>query len=433
MTAIIADEGPKTVAPALRWYVLLVMCVVYTISIADRYVMSTVLEPIRLELRLTDSGVAFLTGVSLALFYVTLGIPLSWLADRTNRRNILAVSLVVWSIMSALCGFSRSYTQLLLARIGVGIGEAGGTPPANSIIADYFPPGRRAMAMAVFALGAPIGAWLGADMAGAVAKAYGWRAAFLVLGVPGVVVGLLVFLTVKEPARGQLDKTADKNTPSFLQTLRYLLKQRACMHVMMGGGLSALWGWGLMWFTPTYLQRAYHMDVGQAGGLLGPIHLYAGISASLLTAWMLSRPYFADPRRILWLLAAVTAISTVPSVLAYWTHSLVVARLMLWLYIPAIYFYIGPAMAMVQNLAPAKMRAMFIAISLVLANVLNLIVAPQAVGWMSDHFAGPRGADAASLRLALMILAPSGLWASWHYWAARRTVVTEQTLAVGLA
>ena len=431
MSMIAAAETPRASSATLRWYVLIVMSVVYTISIADRYVMSTVLEPIRLELKLSDSGVAFLTGVSLALFYVTLGIPLSWLADRVNRRNILAISLIAWSAMSALCGLSRTYLQLLLARIGVGVGEAGGTPPANSIIADYFPAGRRPMAMAIFALGAPIGAWLGADMAGAVAAAHGWRAAFLVLGIPGVVIGLLVFLTVKEPERGRLDAVSDEPAPSFPDTLRFLAARKGALHVMMGGGLSALWGWGLMWFTPTYLQRAYHLDVGQAGGILGPIHLVAGIASSLLTAWVLSRPAFTDPRRVLWLLAVVTALATVPSFVVYWTHSLVVARTMLWLFIPAIYFYIGPAMGLVQNLAPPRMRAMFIAISLVLANVLNLIVAPQAVGWLSDYFAGAHGADAASLRLALLILAPSGFWAAWHYWAARKFIVAEQTQASG--
>ena len=154
-----------------RWYVLIIMMMVYAINIADRYVMSTVLEPIRVELHLTDGGIAFLTGVSLALFYVTLGIPLSWVADRYNRRNLLAASLVAWSAMTALCGLSRGYWQLLLARIGVGVGEAGGTPACNSIVADYFPANRRPMAMTVFALGAPIGAWLGADMAGAVLDA----------------------------------------------------------------------------------------------------------------------------------------------------------------------------------------------------------------------------------------------------------------------
>jgi MFS family permease len=145
----------------------------------------------------------------------------------------------------------------------------------------------------------------------------------------------------------------------------------------------------------------------------------------------LSRPAFTDPRRVLVLLAVVTGLATIPSFFVYWTHSLTLARVMLWLFIPAIYFYIGPAMALVQNLAPAKMRAMFIAISLVLANVLNLIVAPQLVGWLSDTFAGRSGADAASLRLALLILAPSGFWAAWHYWAARKTVVAEQARAIG--
>ena len=433
MSTITAAAEPVPASLSARWYVLIVMSIVYAISIADRYVMSTVLEPIRLELKLTDSGIAFLTGVSLALFYVTLGIPISWLADRFNRRNILAVSLVAWSVMSALCGVSRSYLQLLLARIGVGVGEAGGTPPANSIIADYFPAARRPMAMAIFALGAPIGAWIGADMAGAVAEAYGWRAAFLVLGAPGVIIGALVFLTIREPRRGRLDLGAQDRAASVVDSVKFLLRRKAAMHVMVGGGLSALWGWGLMWFTPTYLQRAYHLDVGQAGAVLGPIHLIAGVAASLLTAWLLSRPWFADPRRVLLLLASVTALSTVPSFIAYWTHSLAVARISLWLFIPAIYFYIGPAMALVQNLAPPRMRAMFIAISLVLANVLNLIVAPQAVGWMSDHFAGAHGADAASLRLALLILAPSGFWAAWHYWAARRDVVADQKAAIGYA
>ncbi len=430
-----------TQAPALsvdtssltrRWYVLIIMMFAYTINIADRYVMSTVLEPIRLELQLTDSGVAFLTGVSLALFYVTMGIPLSWIADRYNRRNLLAISMTIWSAMTALCGLSKGYTQLLLARIGVGIGEAGGTPSCNAIVGDYFPADRRPMAMTIFALGAPIGAWLGADMAGYVANAYGWRAAFLVLGVPGVLLALIIWITVKEPVRGCLDavSTADA-PPTILETVRFLLSQKSAVHVIMGSGVSALWGWGLMWFTPTFLQRTYSLDVGAAGGIVGPIHLVMGIGASLLTAWLLARPSYVDPRRIVKLLSVVTAIATVPSILAYWTHSLPLATTMLWLFIPAIYFYIGPAFALGQNLAPPRMRAMFIAISLLVANVFNLIVAPQGVGMLSDYFAGPGGADAASLRTALLILAPTGFWAAWHYWLAAKTIAEDQKRAVG--
>ena len=414
-----------------RWYVLIIMMLVYTINIADRYVMSTVLEPIRLELGLSDGGVAFLTGVSLALFYVTLGIPLSWIADRYNRKNLLAISIAIWSAMTALCGMSLGYMQLLLARIGVGIGEAGGTPSSNSIVADYFPADRRAMAMTIFALGAPIGAWLGADMAGAVAAQYGWRAAFYVLGVPGIVLALIVYMTVKEPKRGQLDVVSDEETPTLADTMRFLWSQKSAVHVMMGSGVSALWGWGLMWFTPTFIQRMYGLDVGEAGAVVGPIHLVMGILASLLTAWLLAKPSYTDPRKICRLLSVVTALATIPSIIAYYTFSLQTATLMWWIFIPAIYFYIGPSFALGQNLAPPKMRAMFIAVSLLIANAFNLIVAPQMVGWMSDYFAGPGGADAASLRLALLILAPTGFWAAWHYWRAEKYIVEDQKRAVG--
>jgi len=416
---------------ARRWYVLIVMCMVYAISIADRYVVSTVLDPIRGELHLTDSGVALLTGAPLALFYVTFGIPLSWLADRSNRRNILSLSLVVWSAMSAWCGLTRTAFQFMIARIGVGVGEAGGTPPANSIIGDYFPAGRRPMAMAIFALGAPLGAWMGADLAGWVANLYGWRAAFFVLGVPGVAIGLLVWATIREPERGRLDQGQDAEPATFLATLRFMVTQRASFHVMTGGALSAFWGWGLMYFTPTFIQRTYSLSVGDAGAVVGPIHLIGGSLASLATCRWLSRPAFTDPRRVVWMLAGVTALCTIPSFLAYWTHSLALARLMFWLFIPAIYFYIGPAMGLVQNLAPARMRAMFIAVSLVSANVLNLIVAPWMVGWLSDRFAGPHGANAASLRLALLILAPTGFWAAFHYWRAARTIIEDQKRAIG--
>ncbi len=162
-------------APADRWYVLAILTLVYALNIADRFSISTLIEPIRRELRLSDSGIGFLTGVSLALFYVTVGIPIAALADRANRRNILALALAIWSGMTALCGLAQSYTQLLLARFAVGIGEAGGTPPSTSILADKFPAARRPMALTIFALGACLGAWLGSSVAGTAAEHSGWR------------------------------------------------------------------------------------------------------------------------------------------------------------------------------------------------------------------------------------------------------------------
>jgi predicted MFS family arabinose efflux permease len=408
-----------------RWYVLVTMCAIYALNIADRYVVSTVLEPIRLELRLTDAGVAFLTGVPLALFYVAFGLPISWLADRFNRRNILAAALILWSAFTVICGLSRSYLQLLLARVGVGVGEAGGLPPSSSIVSDCFPADRRPMAFTVLALGAPIGAWLGADMAGAVAHAYGWRAAFLALGAPGVVLGVLAYLTIREPPRGRLDAERTDARSSLLGAARFLWSQRAAFHVLMGSGVCSLWGWGLIWWTPAFLMRTYRLDVGEAGAITGPIHLLGGMAATAGTAWLLSRPYMAAPRRVLWLLGSGVTFATLPSFIAYWTHTLWLAKLMLWLYIPAIYFFIGPCMGLLQNLAPAHLRSMFIALSLLVGNVLNLIVAPQAVGLASDFFAHGGPTDADSLRLALLLLAPTGLWAVGHFYLANKTVIAD--------
>jgi predicted MFS family arabinose efflux permease len=412
-----------------RWYVLILTCLIYTINISDRYVVSTVLEPIRLELHLNDAGVGFLTGVPLALFYVTLGIPISWLADRSNRRNILAACVLIWSGFTAACGLSRTYLQFLLARIGVGTGEAGGTPTSNALLADYFPADRRPMAFTILALGAPLGAWLGADVAGAVAHMYGWRASFLVLGLPGVVIGLVVLLTVREPTRGRLDSVEVEQRASMAESLRLLWHQRAAFHVIMGAGVCALWGWGLIWWTPTFLMRAYGLNVGEAGAVTGHVHLVGGVLASVGTAWLFSRSFMLDPRRVCWFLAAGVALATIPSFIAYWTHSLVLAKIMFWLFIPAIYFYIGPCMALVQNLAACHMRSVFAAWSGLCGNVFNLIVAPQVVGFLSDAYAGGRATDAASLRFALLVLAPTGFWAAYHLYLTSRTIIEDQQTA----
>ena len=398
------------------------MCVVYAINIAARYVVTTVFEPIRLELKLTDTGAAFLTGPPLALFYVVCGIPIAWLADRSNRRNIVAASLIVWSAFTVFCGLAVSFWQFLIGRIGAGVGEAGATPPSTSLVSDCFPAERRAMALSVFALGAPVGAWLASDVAGAAAQAYGWRGAFYALGVPGVLLGVIFLLTIREPRRGQLDGVAAEEKASFAQALTFLWRQRAAFHVIMGAGVCSLWGWGLVWWTPTFLLRTYGLNVAQAGAITGHIHLVGGIAASVAAAWLMSRPFMMAPRRVLLALGLVTGCATIPSIIAYWTHSLWLARVMFWIYVPAIYFFIGPCMALVANLAPSHMRAAFTAWSGLVGNVLNLIVAVQVVGLLSDWFAGARGSDAASLRWALLLLAPTGFWAVWHFYLAARTI-----------
>jgi MFS family permease len=426
--------GPlQSASLAERWYVAILMCLVYTLSISDRYSISTVLEPIRRELHLSDANIAFLTGVSLAIFYVTFGFPLSWLIDRRNRRNIIGVCLIAWSVLTVATGLARNYWQLLWARIGVGVGEAGGTPGANSILSDFFPPSRRAMALSMFSLGAPIGAWLGSQVAGSIAYRLGWRAMFLALGIPGVVAGLLVLLSIREPRRGCLDQCEARDVgPSFLQTMRFLLRQRSAVHFIVAQALTALWGWGLMWWTPAFLMRSYSLNVAQAGGILGPIHLIGGSAAMVASTWLLSRPWLADERRTLRLLALNIGFATVVTAIIYSTHSLALTKALFWLFVPSIYLYLGPGFGILNNLAQPKMRAMYCATLLFLANICNLIIAPQMVGLLSDWFA-PHAPDAESLRLAMLCLVPTGFWAAWHYWVAARGVLEDERLAARAA
>jgi MFS family permease len=414
-----------------RWYVLIMMCLVYTMSIADRYVVSTVLEPIRLDLHLTNFGVALLTGFAFGLFYVVLGFPLSWLIDRKSRRNIVAACLVLWSIMTAVCGLAQTALQFFLARVGVTVGEAGGTPGANSLLSDYFPATRRAMALTVFSLGAPIGAWVGYNVAGAIADTYGWRAVFFALGVPGVIAGLAVWLTVREPRRGILDSDEDGKAPSFLTTMRFLWQQRSAVHVMMGTAVCALWGWGLMYYTPTFLQRTYHLSVGEASAVTQNMHLWGGGIATLATGWLMARSTMVDARRIVWLLAAGTGIATVASGVVYYTRDLAVAKAMLWIFIPAIYFYIGPGFGLLNNLAQCRMRAIFCAMVLFLANIGNLVIAPPLIGALNDWFESWHMSSADALRLAMLCLVPTGFWATVHLYLAARDILKDQERARG--
>lgn len=417
---------------AARWYVLILMCAVYTLSITDRYMVTQVLEPIRLELHLTAGGVGALTGLWLGMFYITMGFPISWLIDRGNRRKIVTASIVGWSVMTMCTGLSRNYWQLLVSRIGIGVGEAGGTPGANSLLSDYFPVARRPMALTVFSLGAPIGAYFASDTTGAIADLHGWRAPFLWLGVPGLLVGALIYFTVREPQRGNLDAHITAHKPSFMDAMRYLWKQRSAVHVMAASALTALWGWGLMYWTPMYLNQSYGLSSGQAGAITGKIHLFGGGAATIFTGWLLTRPSMTDPRRIVklmgWWIGAASAVSLV----IYTTHSLALVRVLFWIFIPSIYFYIGPAFGLVLNLAEPRMRAVFCAATLFAANFLNLIVAPVGVGSLSDWLGPGHVETPESLRLAMLFLVPTGFWATFHYFWSVRDIVADQERATGV-
>ncbi|HYB63794.1 MAG TPA: MFS transporter [Steroidobacteraceae bacterium] len=428
-TSALRVAEPQSASLTERWYVLIMMCLVYTLSIADRYVVSTVLDPIKNDLHLTNLGVSLLTGMAFGVFYIVLGFPLSWLIDRYNRRKIVAVCLVLWSVMTAVCGLAKTAFQFFLSRVGVTVGEAGGTPGANSLLSDYFPATRRAMALTVFSLGAPIGAWLGYNVAGAIADQHGWRAAFYALGVPGVLAGLAVWFTVREPKRGCLDSGKEGLAPSVRTTMRFMWRQRSAVHTMIGTAVCALWGWGLMFWTPAFLQRTYHLSVGQASDVTQNMHLWGGGLATVATGWLMARSTMIDARRIVWVLAAGIGIATVASGVFYYTRDLALGRAMLWIFIPSIYFYIGPGFGLLNNLAPCHMRAMFCAMVLFLANLGNLVITPNVIGALADWFLTWHLSDADALRLAMLCIVPTGLWATAHLYLAARDILEDQERA----
>ena len=361
-----------------RWYVLFVMCLVYALNIAARYVVTTVFEPIRLELRLTDAGAAFLTGVPLALFYVAFGIPIAWLADRSQpaqHRGGLADHLVGASRCSAACRRTTGNCCWAASAWVSARPARRRPPPRSSRIA--FPPSAARWRSAVLALGAPIGAWLGADLAGRGRSGFRLARRFLCpRRSRGAArrAGLLDHPRAPaRPARCDRRRCASRRCST---SLRFLWRQKAAFHVIMASGVCSLWGWGLAWWTPTFLMRTYGLNVAQAGAITGHIHLVGGMIATAGTAWLMSRPFMVDPRRVLWMLAASSGLRRFLRSSPTGRIRLWIAKLLFWIFIPAIYFYIGPCMALVLNCAPSNMRSMFTAWSVLVGNVFNLIVAP---------------------------------------------------------
>jgi hypothetical protein len=215
--------------------------------------------------------------------------------------------------------------------------------------------------------------------------------------------------------------------------MKFLWHQRSAVHIMIGSALTALWGWGLMAWTPAFLQRTYHLTPGESGAILGNMNLWGGSIATVLTGWLMGRSWFVDPCRIAKLVGFWICAATFASIGTYWTHSLLMAKIMLWIFVPSIYFYIGPCFGMLNNLAQPRMRAMFCASTLFVANVGNLVIAPPLIGYLSDQFAPSSGTTAESLRLALLCVAPSGFWATAHYFLSVKRLVCDQERATGVA
>jgi predicted MFS family arabinose efflux permease len=377
------------------------------------------IEPIKAELHISDAAIGWLTGGAQAIFYVAAGLPLSVLADRVNRRNLVALSLGAWSLMTAVCGITRSFWQLMAARVLVGVGEAGGTPPSQSLISDYFPWRRRAFALSIYAVGASIGSMLGSS-AGYLSDLWGWRSAFFVLGLPGIAMAGVLYATVKEPARGRLDapsadvSSRDGQRPGFSDMLKFTRHQPALLHALLGGALYSTWAFGSLWWSPSFLVRSHHMILGDAGGALSLMHGIGGTAVLLGTTVLMGKLTGRDARAVPWFLALCCAFGTIPAVGALIAPSRTAALSMFWLFVPLSYAPIGPCFALIQNLVPARMRSKILGIFLLMTTVGNLVIAPQIVGNTSDLLTTRYGGDA--LRMALLPLSLLGIWAAAHFW-----------------
>src|ERR1700761_5477720 len=260
----------KETSKAYRNYVLMMLTLVYVFNFIDRQVLVILQESIKKELRLSDTQLGMLSGFTFAIFYVTLGIPIARIADKSNRRNTVAISLGLWSMMTAFSGLAKNFIQLLLARIGVGVGEAGGSPSAHAMISDYFPPQKRSTALSIYSAGIYFGILIGFLMGGYLNQHLGWRTAFFIVGTPGIVFSLLFYITVKEPRRGATDVQASVNEPqSLAEVLKVLYSSKTFVFLAIASALNVFCIYGLLNWTPSFLERLHGMKNSEVGALLG--------------------------------------------------------------------------------------------------------------------------------------------------------------------
>ena len=407
-----------------RGYVLGVLVVVYTFNFIDRQILAILFEDIKRELQLSDSALGLLSGFAFAMFYATLGIPIARYADRANRRNVIAVSLALWSGMTVISGLVTNFWQLLAARIGVGIGEAGCTPPANAILADYYPPERRATAFGIYAMGIPLGILFGFLAGGWINEYFGWRWAFFVVGFPGLVLALIVRFTVREPVRGQVEQRAAAATqPTLSETVRHLRGKRAFIHLAMGGGLTAFVGYSWVIWMPAFLMRSHGMSSGAVGTALGLIIGIAGGIGIVLGGYLADRVGQRDKRWAVWIVC-VAIIATLP--FAYGVFFATSSAHALWfMIVPFLLgnFWQGTCLAQTQSLVGLRMRAVAAAVFLFIVNIIGLGAGPQFVGIVSDLLHARYGVD--SLRYALFLASLFNIWAAVHFYFAGRVLPDE--------
>ena len=425
------------VTDAYRYYVAWLLCGVYTLSIMDRQLVAILVEPIRKEFVLKDWHMGLLSGLAFAIFYTTLGVPLARLADRNNRVTIMGVSLLVWSAFTGLTGLAKTFVHLLIARIGVAIGEAGCNPAAYSLIGDYFEPRRRATALSIFHMGGYIGSFLGLLLGGWIGHTYGWRAAFLLVGLPGVAVALLMRLTLRELPRGFSDPVrAVAEPPPVAKVVRSLLAKTSFLHLAFAAALHNFAVYGVGNWYAAFLMRSHGMNLAKAGTTLA-ICTVVGGAAGTYFGGMLSDRLAArrhDSRYYLWVpaLSLIVGFPLSQGVLLFDDTSIVIALLSPVVMCSAA--YLAPSITATYGLVGIRERALASAVLLFIINLIGLGLGPLFAGFASDQLRQmflERGltADEAlgqGLRWSLRIIVAVNLWSAAHYFIATRTLRAEE-------
>ncbi|TPG12443.1 spinster family MFS transporter [Sphingomonas oligophenolica] len=419
----IADSHPEigeTLAARRRTLTLLLLTLVYFFSYMDRYILAILLELIKADLHLSDAQLGMLSGLAFAVFYAGLGIPVARLADRTNRRNIIAIALAIWSGMTALCGLAQNFVQLLAFRIGVGVGEAGSSPPSHSIIADLYPPEKRASAMAIYATGVVLGGGFGTMLGGTIAHYFGWRWAMILVGIPGIILAVVVRLFVVEPKRGMSDAqiAADQSPmPGAWSAFVGMWRNRAAFHLVMAVTITSLIGYALTAFGPSYLQRSLGFSIQRVALVVAPMAAiiggFSGIMGGRLADWV-SKRYGLHAQS--WMVAILKCCALPFTLIFFLTDSPTVAIVAYGFQYLFASSYLGPTFALIQGLAPIRVRAMWAAVTLLVINLIGLGLGPLAIGVISDALRPSLGAE--SLRWAMVLMAGVTPWAIFHYWRA---------------
>jgi len=416
---VLASADPAT--PTYVRYALILLLVVYTLNFLDRQIVNILAHPIQKELGLSDTQLGLLTGLAFALFYTILGIPLARYADKptSHRPGLIAGALALWSAMTALCGLAQNFTQLLLARVGVGVGEAGCTPPAHSLISDYVPRERRASAMAFYGIGVPLGGLLGMVLGGWLADQYGWRAAFMIVGAPGVALALVVAMTLREPRMAAAMAEARAKAPPTMKVgaaVKEVLASKAFLLLAAGASVIAFLGYGKGVWTTILFARTHGMAIADVGLYLGLSAGIAGMIGMSLGGFLGDKFGKRDPRHYVTAPAIAMALATPFLYFGYTSPDWRIAMALIFLPAIANSLYYGPTFALAQMLVPPQARALASAIMLFIINLVGLGLGPLAFGALSDAFKPMAGAE--SVRWVLVCAAFLGLLPAVLFWIA---------------